>query len=237
MQRMLKRAFRKTKVILNTIVGRELIVRPQYTCNTERFGSDYGGWTLCIDGICKNSTIYSLGVGYDISFDIDLIRRFDVTIHAFDPTPSSIEWIGKQKMPKQFVMHPIAISDFNGIGAFMPPVDPKYFSHTLSRNPGTQEHTLSVPVSRLVSIMDSLGHQEIDLLKMDIEGAEYQVIADLLVSGIRPRQILVEFHHRFPDIGLPKTRVALQQLSEMGYRLFALSDNHQEYSFIRPALI
>ena len=33
---------------------------------------------------------------------------------------------------------------------------------------------------------------------MDIEGAEYDVIDDILNSNIRIHQILVELHHRFP---------------------------------------
>jgi len=39
---------------------------------------------------------------------------------------------------------------------------------------------------------------------MDIEGAEYEVIDDLIASGIRPKQILVEFHHRFKNVGVKK---------------------------------
>jgi hypothetical protein len=42
-------------------------------------------------------------------------------------------------------------------------------------------------------------------MKMDIEGAEYEVLDGLLSSPIKPTQLLVEFHHRFPGIGLEKT--------------------------------
>ena len=37
--------------------------------------------------------------------------------------------------------------------------------------------------------MKELGHNKIDILKMDIEGAEYAVINDIERSGIRPEQI------------------------------------------------
>ena len=38
-------------------------------------------------------------------------------------------------------------------------------------------------------IMAKLGHSSLDILKIDIEGAEYDVIEDMLSSGIRPRQV------------------------------------------------
>jgi Methyltransferase FkbM domain len=81
--------------------------------------------------------------------------------------------------------------------------------------------------------MAELGHAHIDLLKMDIEGAEYAVIDDLVDSNIRPAQILVEFHHRMPGIGPERTRHAVLQLRRAGFGLFAVSPSGEEYSFIR----
>ncbi|GIS18490.1 MAG: hypothetical protein CM15mP120_04060 [Pseudomonadota bacterium] len=43
--------------------------------------------------------------------------------------------------------------------------------------------------------MRDLGHDHLDVLKMDIEGAEYAVLDDMLQSNILPDQLLVEFHH------------------------------------------
>ena len=39
----------------------------------------------------------------------------------------------------------------------------------------------------------------IDILKMDIEGAEYDVIDDIINSPVPIAQVLIEFHHRFPN--------------------------------------
>ena len=72
---------------------------------------------------------------------------------------------------------------------------------------------------------------------MDVEGAEYDVIKDIEISNIRPDQILVEFHHRFPDIGINKSKDAIRRLREMGYCLFAISDTGEEFSFVLNHLI
>jgi hypothetical protein len=72
-----------------------------------------------------------------------------------------------------------------------------------------------------------------DLIKMDIEGAEYAVLADLLASGFRPRQILVEFHHRWREVGARRTREALALLSRHGYRIAEVAPSGLEYTLLR----
>src|SRR5262245_14315827 len=50
----------------------------------------------------------------------------------------------------------------------------------------------TAPAERLPTIARRLGHQRIDVLKIDIEGGEYAVLDDLLRSGPAVRQLLVE---------------------------------------------
>ena len=78
-----------------------------------------------------------------------------------------------------------------------------------------------------------LGHTQIDLLKIDIEGAEYEVLEGLLESPIKPGQLLVEFHHRFPGIGVERTAEIIRKLRKAGYKIFAISETGREVSFLR----
>lgn len=80
-----------------------------------------------------------------------------------------------------------------------------------------------------------LGHSKIDVLKMDIEGAEYDVIDDIMYLDIPIKQICIEFHHRFDTIGVGKTIEAIEKLSKKGYRIFSYSKNFEELSFIKKA--
>lgn len=80
--------------------------------------------------------------------------------------------------------------------------------------------------------MRELGHTHIDIIKMDIEGAEYDVIKDIHNSDIRPKQILVEFHHRFPGVGIKKTKEAIDSLRSIGYKMFSISDTNEEFCFV-----
>lgn len=229
----MKSVVRRLKALTRAVLGKELLAKPDIVCTNERFGSDFGGWDVVTTNIDNNSVIYSFGVGEDASFDADLIEKFDVTIHAFDPTPKSIEYVKKQGFSDRFVMHEYGIAAFDGNAYFYPPPSAKYFSYTLLDRPKMKAHAILVPVKRLSTILGELGHDHIDVLKMDIEGAEYDVINDMSKSDIRPQQILVEFHHRFGDIGIPKTKQAIKKLRSMGYRIFSVSTTKKEFCFIR----
>lgn len=194
-------------------------------------GNQGARWCMCPDGLSDVSVVYCLGVGEEISFDLELIRRFGSRVHAFDPTPRSIQWVRSQSLPQEFVFHAYGVADFDGSCSFLPPKDPRHVSHSILPVQ-TPWPSIELPVYRLATIMKMLGHSDIDLLKMDIEGAEYVVLADLLTSQIRPRQILVEFHHRWPEVGIEKTRQAILALNRAGYEIFNVSPSGEEYSFV-----
>ena len=89
-----------------------------------------------------------------------------------------------------------------------------------------------LPVKRVQTFLSELKHSRIDLLKMDIEGAEYAVIDDLIACGIVVKQLLVEFHHRWKEIGISKTEGIVRNLNAAGYRIFAISPSGEEYGFL-----
>ncbi len=99
--------------------------------------------------------------------------------------------------------------------------------------PETVDDAIEVPAYSLSTICGQLEHNRIDLLKMDIEGAEYEVLEGLLESPIKPRQLLIEFHHRFSGIGIEKTRDIIERLRADGYQIFAVSEAGREVSFLR----
>lgn len=222
---------RKIKNWVRILVGKDKKWKIQCHLAHKKFGSELGGWHVITSLIDKGSILYSFGVGEDISFDLALIEQFKITIHAFDPTPKSITWIREQHLSDNFILHEYGLADFDGETLFNPPQNPNHVSHTILDRPSTKERAIVVSMRKLETIMQNLGHHHIDVLKMDIEGAEYQVIQDLVKSSIRPTQILVEFHHRFSNVGLNKTETAISQLNEIGYCLFSVSDSGEEFCF------
>jgi methyltransferase FkbM-like protein len=81
--------------------------------------------------------------------------------------------------------------------------------------------------------MQQVGCSEIDMLKLDVERVEYEVLDDMLKSDIKVRQLLVEYHHRFPQVGIERTNQSIAKLCANGFRLFNVSESGDEYSFLQ----
>ena len=218
----------RAKRLVRQALGTELRYFPQIRNPKQRFG----GWSFSPEGLSRGSIVYSLGVGDDVGFDLALIERFGATVHAFDPTPGAVEWVSSRTLPSEFHFHPVGIADFDGVAEFSAPVAEGNVCFTLLDREGGRGPSIQAEVRRLPTIVGELGHRHIDLLKMDIEGAEYTVIPDLIRSGIPVRQILVEFHHRFKNVGNERTREAVDLLLANGYRILHISPSGREYSFV-----
>jgi FkbM family methyltransferase len=201
---------------------------------TVELGEGDGRWSVVPQGLGAGSVVYTLGVGTDISFECDLIARYGVTVHAFDPTPIALNWAATQRLPPGFVLHPYGVADFDGLASFAPPLKRKFPSFSLVRRSGAGP-MVEAPVHRLRTLRGMLRLPPPDLIKMDIEGAEYDVLTDLLSSGFTPRQILVEFHHRWREVGAARTRDALAALARHGYRIAYVTPSGMEYTLLRNA--
>ncbi|BCZ49022.1 hypothetical protein psyc5s11_50890 [Clostridium gelidum] len=220
------------KFKLKVLIGKEIELHPQKSCNKIRLGNDYGGWTIYPDNISNESIVYSFGIGEDISFDLEIIKKFNCKVFAFDPTPKSLKWLSNQQLPTNFTYYDYGISSFDGYTKFFMPKNNEYVSCSSIKNTSTSDQTIEVKVKKLDTIIKQLGHKKIDILKLDIEGSEYDVVEGILDSGIHIQQILIEFHHRLCKNGLDKTKRIYQKLNESGYKLFNVSESKEEYSFI-----
>lgn len=210
--------------------------RVESTRQLTRIGSDYGGYFLDSSILPQDSVIYSAGIGLDISVDLALIRQYCCTVHAFDPTPQVQTWLAAQDLPSEFRFHPVGIADFDGVADFFLPPRPDFLSHSMVASRQYSADSIRVPVKKLSSVMKELGHKRIDVLKMDIEGAEYAVMLDLIRDRIEVGQILVEFHHRLSSIGVKSTRRMLHEFGHYGMDLCHVSPRADVFTLIRRTL-
>ncbi|HEX7718479.1 MAG TPA: hypothetical protein VF389_01635, partial [Woeseiaceae bacterium] len=75
--------YRRKKLFLKRLVGKELRLEPQLDVAIQKAG----GWWFHPDTLHIDSIVYSFGIGEDVEFDLFLIERFGLVVHAFDPTP------------------------------------------------------------------------------------------------------------------------------------------------------
>ena len=189
---------------------------------TIRLGSDYGGWNLLNKQYLIGSTIISAGCGEDISFDIEFINQFDANVIFIDPTPRSVAHLKKvlnnlkdKTLPYSIDGNqPIESYDLKNIELdnieliecalyikdneyvnFYPPKNPLHVSHSISnwQYSNESENIMEVKTITIEKIMKDFNIENLKLIKMDIEGAENQVLPYILKKNINPNQILVEF--------------------------------------------
>jgi hypothetical protein len=130
-------------------------------------------------------------------------------------------------------MHDYGLADFDGMLSFQAPENPDHVSYSVVGATRRAAGVVQLQVKSLETIMSELGHDQVDMLKLDIEGAEYAVIESMARGAVRPTHILLELHHRLPGIGVEKSRAALGQLRQMGYLLYSVSANGEEFSLMR----
>ena len=224
----------KIKKLISKVTIQYSFLKGKVKCNHVWYGNTYGGFYLNPDLLNERSVVYSFGIGEDISFDRTVIKNHKCTVFGFDPTPKSIKWIKSQKTPDKFHFYELGISDKNGVLDFYLPKNTEHVSGSLVAQ-GNKDisNNVSVQAKTLHAIMMELGHKHIDVLKMDIEGSEYDVIDNILLSNISITQILIEFHERFYDKGILKTRNTVSQLRKNGYEIFATSKSLKEVSFVK----
>jgi FkbM family methyltransferase len=229
-QPMVGRTFRK-------LTGR-ILHAPDIDVASETLGNAYGSHTVLRDRLDARSIVYSFGVGEDVSFDLGLIERYGCMIHAFDPTERSIAWARANVDHLLWKLHPIGIAARDGEAEFTSPANKEHVSFFRATDESARrEDTVRLTVRSLPSIMQELSHDRIDLLKMDIEGFEYEVLQSLLDGPVRPSQIAVEFHHRMYGYTPAATSEAVTALRQNGYVLFHVSDTGREYSFCTSDLL
>jgi FkbM family methyltransferase len=229
---------RHCRYIIKVLEGKDLYLKVDLGIEKEKLGTEYGGYFVNPQAINADSIVYSLGVGEDVTFDLALIKKFGCKVFGFDPTPKSINWIKSQKLPKEYEFLPFGISDIDGKTKFFPVFkNPSFVSHTemeKNRVKGQESRAFEAEIRTLPTVMKLLGHNHIDLLKMDIEGAEYKVIDSIEKNSIDVKQICLEFHHTLPNGSIKNTMKAVEILRKLGFKLFY--QNHLgegTYSFLK----
>jgi FkbM family methyltransferase len=159
-----------------------------------RLGSNYGGYVIPASLIGPDWICYSAGLGEDITFEIELAKRYGSMVYGFDPTPKSAEHVKSAALENgQFVFHPYGLWSTDTEMRFYAPRDPGHVSHSIANLQQTERFFVARCRS-LPSLMAELGHDRIDFLKLDIEGAEYEVLRSMSEHAISVKLLCVDLH-------------------------------------------
>lgn len=192
---------------------------------------------FCFPKNNKQVTVIDVGCGSVAEFSTYLIDRYHARCFGVDPTEKHKPALSSlvRKYQGRFVHIPFAICAKNGtLNFFESRVNESgslMADHiNVVRDKGNSYQVRCVTP---VSLLDHLGLDSADILKLDIEGAEYQLLETLGRSELLPfKQIFIEFHHHAVErYTYSDTLRAVENICSFGFKSYSL-DNHN-YLFRR----
>lgn len=230
---------RKKELAISTNKDKVKHLKTTVNCAKKWYGNSYGGFFVNPDLLNSNSIIYSFGIGKDVTFDKTCIKNHSCRVFGFDPTPKSINYIKNNPPSELFKFFDYGISaTISGTTTFYLPTNDRATSGSLLNTEVVDsQKAIDVKMKTFATITKELNHNHIDVLKMDIEGAEYDVLETILNSDVTIDQILIEFHDRLFDMEFFKSKEITEKLIENGYQIFGCSISYEEVSFIHKRVL
>jgi FkbM family methyltransferase len=161
---------------------------------------------------------HCVGVGEDIRIDRWLTEARGAQVWAFDPTPRAVRYMETAEYDRgRLHFRPVGVWSEDTVLRFYAPPNPAWVSHSVMAQQGGEGY-FDAPCRSLPSLMRELGHDRVDLLKLNIEGAEHLVLEAMLAAQVHPRVITLTYEG---DDAFRKAVRWTQRLRGEGYHLFA----------------
>jgi FkbM family methyltransferase len=205
----------KIKGMLSSLRTR-FLSRPKYGLNCENLFSFLKEGSVCID------------CGANVGIVVEKFLSCGAEVYAFEPHPAAFQTL-KSKFDGNQKVHlfPFAVSDCDGKGRlyYYKEADSQetltgLYSVCASLMPNKTninvKNFVEIEKRRLSTFILDLN-KNVDIMKMDIEGAEAEVIRDLISTGAykKVKSILVETH----ELQVPGLYIKLLMLKiEMWYK-------------------
>lgn len=176
--------------------------------------------------LSETSNVVSGGAGQSVTFEKTLVSRTGCNVHLFDPSPTGAQTM-QRELPHNPKIHflPMGLAGCDGLACFAPPdtVEEGSWKQGVVGSEAGQ-----FPCRSVSAYAREKGFGQIDLLKLDIEGFEYEVLDDVLCSGLRVDQICVEFHTH-------KTIRVRHGILDIAQMLWRLRNNGFHMTYLKEA--
>ena len=195
----------------------------------EYLGTQYGGWFVPARLITSDWIVWSAGAGSDVSFDVELLRRFGARVRSFDPFRRHLDEALEQVDGLDgYSVHQVALASSDGPVTLWGSGDPDFgrVSVEEERRGGS---SFVAEGRTIASLAAELGDPRIDLLKLSIVGKEYEVLASLDLRALEVQVLCVELN---PTVPAKLARHRLGHVREQGYALVA-RERRDRLTFVR----
>ena len=233
----------------------------------ECLGSEYGRKYVALSELVRNPVLVSGGVGEDISFDVEFIKKYKAIAFLIDPTPRAIEHMNQvnarfgypsestysatgRQLPssydlrviddKNLFFYQFALLNVPGkVKFYEPPIvdHVSYSIQNIQNSFRSKGSFIEVEAIGPVQVSELVRKVRINVLKLDIEGSEYLFIKSCFENQIFPDQVLIEID----ELHFPSIRS-----KKISKKLFNLFERHKyelvyrdgfNFTYLRSSLI
>ncbi len=177
------------------------IIKPEKLFRLIRIGKNNdGGYLVCKNSVIKSKILLSFGISDDFSFEKDFSKLNNCKIYAFDPTSTNtffIKNIIKYILKLQLFLSIKKIVNFCNFVSFF-----KNKKNILIRKKIGKGGSLKSESISFNNILNICDHKSDIYLKIDIEGAEYRILDEIIANSKMINGIAIEFHDA--DINIDK---------------------------------
>ena len=212
------------RVFRGRVRMRRIGIRPEESMSGVVYlGTSYGGYAVPA-GLVKKGTGLSFGAGEDISFEICVAKELAATVHVYDPTPRAVEYCRRtisehgEGTEKRLFIHPYGVWSECKKERFYIPSNPNHVSHSIVNIQKTGDYFEAECLSP-AEILNRLGLERVSFVKLNIEGAEYEVVRAMFDARIRPDVICINFD----ELHSPMDENSLSRLRGLVGRFFSES--------------
>lgn len=177
------------------------------------------------------------GCSYEADFSQYMIQEHGLKAYGVDPTRKHRPALEKLEAHYKghFTHLPLAISAQSGTLTFHESAENESGS-LLDEHVNVQQDQITsyeVESVTLKDLSERVGIDRIEILKLDLEGAEYALLEAVSAEELSPfKQVFIEFHHHaIPEYGIEDTARLVKRIESFGYKSYSLDDHN--YIFFR----
>tara|TARA_B100000029_G_scaffold516568_1_gene631216 strand:- start:3777 stop:4574 length:798 start_codon:yes stop_codon:yes gene_type:complete len=183
---------------MNIISKKYNFLKPHVCKNLKRIGRNQdGGYVVNIESILNNKILVSFGLGLDWSFELEFLRINKLgKVYIFDNSINIFTFfLPFLKCLKRFLTFRKNLNDIKNRASDMF----EYLSFISKKNVFFSKKTIGLNSEKneisLKNVLDNIKSEQKLILKIDIEGTEYDLIEEILQSSSRLDLLIIEFHN------------------------------------------
>tara|TARA_X000000950_G_scaffold229307_1_gene277114 strand:- start:16883 stop:17587 length:705 start_codon:yes stop_codon:yes gene_type:complete len=220
-----KLSLKRIGIFFNRYLKKNLRLRKIKKLNIQYISPDF----LYFSEVPKDAVVVDVGCGFQAEFSTHMMTEFGIRCYGVDPTRKHFIHLKEiQYSFEQFTHLPFAVSSKKGEILFYESLNNEsgsiLDSHINVREGLTTKY--NVKTLTLRALKKRIGADEISILKLDLEGAEYELFKNLTQEDLDGyKQIFVEFHHHcVKKYKQEDTEESVKKMTDFGYKSFSLDD-------------